>query len=145
MSYTIKSDSGVYILGQLGTEVQIYTQQLPMEHLIHHDGWNGTYETIVTSNCNEIIAFIYSSLEKPMEVYLINNINRLKSAQAITNENELFTRRNLPQTKVYKWINKDDHRMIEGILHYPPDKFEFQNLPLLVIIHGDPLEDQQVM
>ncbi|CAF5167371.1 unnamed protein product, partial [Rotaria sp. Silwood1] len=67
-------------------------------------------------------------------------INRLKSAQAITNENELFTRRNLPQTKVYKWINKDDHRMIEGILHYPPDKFEFQNLPLLVLIHGDPFQ-----
>ncbi|CAF1277647.1 unnamed protein product [Rotaria sp. Silwood1] len=138
MDYTAKPNSGVYILGQLGTEVQIYTQQSPMEDLIHHNGWNGTYESIISSHYNGTIAFVYSSLEKPMEVYLINSIDQLKSAQAITNENELFTRRNLPQTKVYKWINEDDHRVIEGILHYPPDKFEFKNLPLLVLIHGGP-------
>lgn len=136
--YTVKSDSGVYILGQLGTEVQIYTQQSPREDLIHHNGWNGTYESIVSSRTNGSIAFVYSSLDKPMEVYFINNIDQLKSAQAITNENNLFIRRNLPQTKVYSWINEDDHRVIEGILHYPPGKFESKNLPLLVLIHGGP-------
>jgi dipeptidyl aminopeptidase/acylaminoacyl peptidase len=136
--YTVKPNSGVYILGQLGTEVQIYTQQSPTEDLIRHIGWNGTYESIVSSNNNGSIAFVYSSLENPMEVYLINNINQLKSAEAITEENNLFTRRNLPQTKVYSWINEDDQRVIEGILHYPPGKFESKNLPLLVLIHGGP-------
>ncbi|CAF3828058.1 unnamed protein product [Rotaria sp. Silwood1] len=96
--YTIKHDSGVYILGQLGTEVQIYTEQSSTKDLIHHHGWNGTYESIVSSNKNGSIAFVYSSFEKPMEVYSINNIDQLKLAQAITNENDLFTRRNLPQT-----------------------------------------------
>ncbi|CAF3846872.1 unnamed protein product [Rotaria sp. Silwood1] len=136
--YTPKSDSSVYILGQLGTEVQIYTQRSPTEDLIYHNGWNGTYDLIVSSPNNRSIAFIYSSFEKPMEIYLIDNIDQLKLAQAITNENDLFTRRNLPKTKVYNWINEDDHRVIEGILHYPPEKFESKNLSLLVLIHGGP-------
>jgi dipeptidyl aminopeptidase/acylaminoacyl peptidase len=136
--FTAKHDSGVYILGQLGTRVQIYTQRSPTEDLIYHNGWNGTYESIISSRYDGAIAFVYSSSEKPMEVYFINNINQLKSAQAITNENNLFIQRNLPQTKVYNWINKDDQRVIEGILHYPPGKFESKNLPLLVLIHGGP-------
>ncbi|CAM4924182.1 unnamed protein product [Rotaria socialis] len=136
--YAIKYDFGVYILGQLGTEVHIYTQELSTNDLIHHHGWNGTYELIASSNENGPIAFVYSSLEKPMEVYFANNINQLKSARAITNENDLFNQRSLPQTKLYSWINEDDHRVIEGILHYPPGMFESKNLSLLVLIHGGP-------
>ena len=37
-AYTIKSDGSIYILGQLGTEVYIYTQKSPIENLIHHNG-----------------------------------------------------------------------------------------------------------
>jgi dipeptidyl aminopeptidase/acylaminoacyl peptidase len=73
-----------------------------------------------------------------MEIYLVNNINQLQSARAITNENKLFTERDLPQTKVYQWKNEEDHQIIEGMLHYPPGKFEAKNLPLLVLIHGGP-------
>ncbi|CAF1032121.1 unnamed protein product [Adineta steineri] len=136
--YTIESDAGVYILGQLGTEMQIYSQQLSKKDLIHHNGWNGTYESIVSSYNQRSIAFVYSSLEKPMEVYFVDNISQLISAKAITNENYLFTQRNLPKTKVYNWRNEDDHRIIEGLLHYPPEKFQSKNLPLLVLIHGGP-------
>lgn len=136
--YTNKNTSSVYILGQLGTQVHIYTQKLSSDILIEHIGWNGTYESIVSSNKTGSIAFIHSSSEKPMEIYFIENIDQLKSPRAITNENELFTRRNLPQTKLYQWRNEDDHRMIEGILHYPPEKFEAKNLSLLVLIHGGP-------
>ena len=73
-----------------------------------------------------------------MEVYCTNNIKSLSSVKAVTHENELFNQRNLPKTKVYNWTNKDDHEVIEGILHYPPGKFEFKNLPLFVHIHGGP-------
>ncbi|CAF4142804.1 unnamed protein product [Rotaria sp. Silwood2] len=61
--YTVKHDSDVYILGQLGTEVQIYTQPSSTKDLIHHHGWNGTYESIVSSNGNGSIAFVYSHLK----------------------------------------------------------------------------------
>ena len=136
--YTPSSNSGVYILGQLGTEVHVYTQRSSTDDLIHHIGWNGTHESIVSSNNNQSIAFVYSSFEKPMEVYFAKNIDQLTAARAITNENSLFTRRNLPHAKVYNWVNDDDQREIEGILHYPPGEFESKNLPLLVRIHGGP-------
>ncbi|CAF5160441.1 unnamed protein product, partial [Rotaria sp. Silwood1] len=59
-------------------------------------------------------------------------------AQSITYENKLFKERNLPKGTSYRWLNKDDGTEIEGILLYPPDKFQQKNLPLLVLIHGGP-------
>ncbi|CAF4201432.1 unnamed protein product, partial [Adineta steineri] len=138
--YTITSHGSLYILGQLGTEVQIYSQESLSSDLILHSGWNGTYESITVSNQNNFIAFIYSSTQNPMEIYITKYIGKLRSAQAITNENKLFTQRSLPQTTVYQWKNEDDHQMIEGLLHYPPGKFQTKNLPLLVFIHGGPYE-----
>ena len=136
--YAMKSDSSIYILGQLGTEVHVYSQDLSMKDLVYHNGWNGTYELIACSRKNQSIAFVYSSFERSMEIYLINDITELKSAQSITDENQLITERNLPKIEVYSWKNDDDHRTIEGILHYPPEKFQSKNLPLLVFIHGGP-------
>ncbi len=139
--YTAKSDGGVYILEQWKTDVFIFSQQSPTENLVAYPIWNGIYESIASSsNPNCSIAFVYSSSDRPMEVYCTNNISDRSSTRAITSENQLFTQRNLPQTKVYHWTNKDDHEVIdiEGILHYPPGKFESKNLPLLVLIHGGP-------
>ncbi|CAF4001423.1 unnamed protein product [Adineta steineri] len=139
-TYAITSHGSIYILGQLGTEVQIYSQESLSSDLILHSGWNGTYESITVSSQNNLIAFIYSSAQNPMEVYVTKHMDELRSAQAITNENKLFTQRSLPQTTVYQWKNEDDHQMIEGLLHYPPGKFQAKNLPLLVLIHGGPYE-----
>ena len=38
----------------------------------------------------------------------------------VTNENVDFNEYNLPESKSYKWINKDDNERIEGILNNPP-------------------------
>jgi len=54
----------------------------------------------------------------------------------ITNENQLFTQRNLPKGKSFQWINQQDQIEIERILLYLPDRFEQNNLPLLTLIHG---------
>ncbi|CAF2406897.1 unnamed protein product [Rotaria sp. Silwood2] len=140
MGYAMKNDDGVYILGQLGTEVHVYTQQSSTKNLIHHNGWNGTYRSIVSSRNTNSIAFVYSSFEKPMEVYFINNIAQLQSLLAITNFNRLFTERDLPQAKAYSWKNEDYNQMIEGLLHYPPGQFQSKNLPLFVLIHGGPAD-----
>ncbi|UJR20189.1 hypothetical protein I4U23_023321 [Adineta vaga] len=131
---------GVAFSGQLSTEVQIYTQRLANTELNRLNGWNGTYENIVTSSSGKssTVAFIHSSFEKPQEVYFIDQIDQLNTAQQLTYENKLFTERNLPKGKAYRWTNKDDQTEIEGILVYPPDKFEEKNLPLFVLIHGGP-------
>ncbi|CAF1641722.1 unnamed protein product, partial [Adineta ricciae] len=131
---------GVAILGQLGTEVQVYHQQSIDAVINKLMGWNGTYEKMVTfpGDNSSAIAFIHSSFEKPQEVYFVDRIDQLNAARQITNENQLFTERNLPKGKPYRWTNKDDGTEIEGILLYPPDKFEQKNLPLYVLIHGGP-------
>ena len=56
--YVIRSDGGVYILGQLRTEVQIYLQQSASEAVIPLIGWNGTYESLRISRQGHLAAFI---------------------------------------------------------------------------------------
>jgi dipeptidyl aminopeptidase/acylaminoacyl peptidase len=131
---------GVVILGQLSTEVQVYTQLSVSADLIKQNGWNGTYQNIATasSSNSSTIVFIHSSYETPQEVYFIDNINQLTMSHVVTSENKLFTERNLPKGKSYQWVNEDDRTKIEGVLLYPPDKFEQKNLPLFVLIHGGP-------
>ncbi|CAF3061026.1 unnamed protein product [Rotaria sp. Silwood2] len=136
--YTVRPHGGVYILGQQGTNTFIYTQSSPMNYSILHQGWNGTYESLSSSTESSSLAFVYSAFGKPKEVYLVDNINDLQSAKAITNDNELFTQRDLPQAKIYRWTSSEDERNIEGVLYYPPGKFESKNLPLFVLIHGGP-------
>ncbi|CAF2069654.1 unnamed protein product [Rotaria magnacalcarata] len=140
MGYTIRSQGGVYILGQLGVNVQIYVQQSSSKFVMLQHGWEGTYQLIssATSPHSLSIAFAHSSFESALEVYFVEHINQLYVAKAVTCENQLLRERNLPRAKVYRWINSEDDRTIEGILHYPPEKFECKNLPLFVLIHGGP-------
>lgn len=131
---------GVVILGQLSTEIQVYTQASPTADLIKQNGWNGSYQNIATASIgnSSTIAFVHSSYQKAQEVYFAENINQLSMAQPVTDENQLFSERSLPQGKTYRWINEDDGTEIEGVLLYPPGKFEQKNLPLFVLIHGGP-------
>ncbi|CAF4304120.1 unnamed protein product, partial [Adineta steineri] len=139
ISYTMKSDGGVYILGQLGITVQIYSQITPKNKSILHDGWNGSYPLISSSTTAvNSIAFVFTSFTKAEEAYFITDINQLKSAVPITNENNEYDQIHLPECQVYRWKNNEDNQTIEGILHYPPGKFQQKNLPLLVLIHGGP-------
>ena len=133
-------EDGVAILGQLSTEVQVYTQQSPKSELISRLGRRGTYEaiTVVAVGGTSTIAFIHSSFDVPQEIYVADRIDRLTDARPVSHVNRLFTQRNLPKGASYRWRNDDDGVEVEGVLHYPPDKFEQKNLPLLVLIHGGP-------
>jgi dipeptidyl aminopeptidase/acylaminoacyl peptidase len=51
----------------------------------------------------------------------------------------LFTERALPQGKPYRWT-ADDGTSVEGMLIYPPGKFEQKNLPMFTLIHGGPAD-----
>ena len=83
--------------------------------------------------------FVYSSLGKPGEVYLADTSDKLDQAQAITSFNKLFTERELPQGKPYQW-KADNGTAVEGMLVYPPGKFEAKHLPMLTLIHGGPAD-----
>lgn len=130
---------GVFATGRIGTEVQVYSQSRPDSTFSKLTGWPGTYELISTAEHSPRIAFLHSSLEQPTEVYVADSVEEMQSARPITSFNKLFTERDLPKGKPYRWT-ADDGAAVEGMLMYPPGKFEAKDLPLFVFIHGGPAD-----
>jgi dipeptidyl aminopeptidase/acylaminoacyl peptidase len=136
--YSVTAD-GVLASARLGTEVAIYSVAQPAQSLHKLTGWEGTYEILSTTPHSQRIAFVYSSLQKPAEVYLADSADKLDQARPITSLNHLLAERDLPQGKPYRW-KADDGTTVEGMLIYPPGKFESKNLPLFTFIHGGPAD-----
>lgn len=130
-------DGGLLVAGRIGTEVQSYFQAGPSSALTKLPGWPGTYDHLATALHSPRVAFVYSSLHKPAEVYVAESAERISEAQAITSFNHLFTERELPQGKPYRWT-ADDGTRVEGMLIYPPGKFGAKGLPMFTFIHGGP-------
>jgi dipeptidyl aminopeptidase/acylaminoacyl peptidase len=136
--YTVAPD-GVLAAARLGTEVAVYSVAQPGQSLHKLNGWEGTYEILSTSAHSPRVAFVYSSLQKPAEVYLAESADKLDQARPITSLNHLFTERDLPQGKPYRW-KAEDGTTVEGMLIYPPGKFEAKGLPMFTFIHGGPAD-----
>ncbi|HZQ18202.1 MAG TPA: prolyl oligopeptidase family serine peptidase [Terriglobales bacterium] len=136
--YSVSAD-GPLASGRLGTEVQMYSAAQPSQSFKKVGAWAGTYEGLSTVQHSPRIAFIYSSLSKPPEVYLAESTADFHHAKPITSFNALFTQRELPQGKPYRW-KADDGTTVEGMLIYPPGKFEAKNLPMFTFIHGGPAD-----
>ena len=136
--YTVAADN-VLASARLGTEVSMYSVGQPIQSLHKLNGWEGTYEILSTTPHSQRIAFVYSSLQKPAEVYLAQSPDKLDQARPITSLNHLFTERDLPQGKPYRW-KADDGTTVEGMLIYPPGEFESKKLPMLTFIHGGPAD-----
>jgi dipeptidyl aminopeptidase/acylaminoacyl peptidase len=135
--YAVTGD-GVLTSERLGTEVQMYSASAPSGlHLVSN--WPGTFENISAAAHSPQVAFVYSALDRPTEVYLADSPAELKQARPITSFNKLFTQRTLPRGKPYRW-KADDGTAIEGMLIYPPGKFEAKHLPMFTFIHGGPAD-----
>jgi dipeptidyl aminopeptidase/acylaminoacyl peptidase len=135
--YTITPDGGVLATGQLGTEVQTYFQPKVSAPFSKQFGGAGRYAHLAAALHSQRIAFVHSAIEEPTEVYLADSSDALQSARPITSFNKLFTERDLPKAKPYRWT-ADDGTAIEGMLMYPPGKFEARHLPTFVFPHGGP-------
>ncbi len=131
--------NGVVVAARLGTEVQMYTAANPADSLHIFAGQKGTYEELSTGARSLRAAFVYSSLAQPAEVYLAEGPNLLTTARPITNFNRAFAEKDLPQGKPYQW-KADDGTAVEGMLIYPPGKFDAKHLPTLTFIHGGPAD-----
>jgi dipeptidyl aminopeptidase/acylaminoacyl peptidase len=140
--YAVAADT-VLASARLGTEVSAYSVTEPNQLLHKLNGWDGTYATLSTTAHSPRIAFVYSSLQKPTEVYLADSADKLAQARPITSFNKLFTERDLPQGKPYRW-KADDGTTVEGMLIYPPGidpaKPAARHLPLFTFIHGGPAD-----
>jgi dipeptidyl aminopeptidase/acylaminoacyl peptidase len=136
--YTVSS-GGVLAAARLGTEVPIYSVSEPRQSLQKLNSWPGTYEILSATTHSPRIAFVYSSLQKPAEIYLADSFDKLAEARPITSFNKSLAEKDLPQGKPYRW-KADDGTTIEGMLIYPPGKFEEKNLPMFTFIHGGPAD-----
>src|SRR5258708_542862 len=136
--YAVTADN-ILTSARLGTEVQMYSVTKPAESLHLLSNWPGTYEGISASAHSARVAFVYTSLGKPAEVYLADSTANLDQARPITSFNKVFTERDLPQGKPYQW-KADDGTTVEGMLIYPPGKFEAKHLPMFTLIHGGPAD-----
>jgi dipeptidyl aminopeptidase/acylaminoacyl peptidase len=134
--YTV-AGSSVLTSARIGTEVQMYAATKPTDSLRRLSGWEGTYADLSAAAHSPRLAFIYSSLGKPEEVYIAESTDKLDQARPITAFNKLFAERDLPQGKPYQW-KADDGTTVEGMLIYPPGKFEAKHLPMFTLIHGGP-------
>ena len=124
---------------RIGTEVQLYTGDAPNQPLKKLSDWSGTYEQISTVPSHTRVAFVYSSLSKPAEIYIADFPDKLDQARPITSFNKKLAEADLPQGKPYQW-KSDDGASVEGMLIYPPGKFEAKHLPMLTLIHGGPAD-----
>ena len=113
------STDGVVLTARLGTEVHVYTAADPVDSLHSILGQKGTYERLSTGPHTQRVAFQYSSLTQPTEVFLADEPGAVATARPITSFNKLFTERDLPQGKPYQW-KADDGTTVEGMLIYPP-------------------------
>jgi dipeptidyl aminopeptidase/acylaminoacyl peptidase len=137
--YALADNGTLLAPGMLGTETAMYQQSSPQEPFRKLEGWPGTYAHAVTAKASPRIAFTYSKVDKPTEVYIADSADKLKTARPITSFNKLFTERDLPTGKPVRWTS-DDGTPVEGMLLYPPGKFEAKNLRLFVLIHGGPMD-----
>ena len=140
--YSTASDK-VLVAARVGTEVAMYSVSQPSDPLHKLDSWPGTYEKLSTSAHSSRIAFQYSSLQRPTEIYLADTPDQIGNAHPITSFNEIFNQRALPRGKPYTWT-ADDGTIVEGMLIYPPGidpaSPTARHLPLFTFIHGGPFD-----
>ena len=137
VDYAVEPDGTLAVSARIGTEVQMYTVASAKGAFTKQAGVSGYYSDLATAEKSSRLVFVHSSLQQPQEVYLADSVDKLAQARPITMFNQLFTGRDLPQGKPYRWTS-DDGTPVEGMLMYPPGKFEQKNLPMLVLIHGGP-------
>ena len=125
--------------GMLGTQVQLYTLANACTEAKKISPWPGTYADLSTAAASPRVVFAFSRVHQPTELYLAESLDRLSDAKPITSFNRLFTERALPEAKPFQW-KADDGVTVEGMLLYPPGKFEDKNLRMLTLIHGGPID-----
>ena len=133
------TNNAVLTSARLGTEVQIYDSAQPSSQLHRLTNTPGTYGNVSAALHSPKVAFIYSSLGKPDEVYLADSATTLDQGRPITAFNRKLADADLPQGKPYQW-KADDGTAVEGMLIYPPGKFEAKHLPMFTLIHGGPAD-----
>ncbi len=134
--YALTPDGSVLGLGQLGTEVQVYSLTKNAAKISQA---SGTYGGLATAEQGSPVLFEHSTVDEGTELFFASDAAHLSSPQQITHLNTLFSERDLPRMKTYRWKTYDG-KTVEGVLLYPPGKFGERHLPMFTLIHGGPAD-----
>ncbi len=134
--YAVTPEGKVFGLGQLGTEVQVYSLAGKSVKLSDQAG---TYENLASSDRGSALLFQHSTIDQAPELFVASDAAHLNSAKQITSLNTLFASRELGRMKTYTW-KAPDGKTVEGVLLYPPGQFEAKHLRMLTLIHGGPAD-----
>ncbi len=137
--FEITQAGELLVPARLGTQVQVYQERSAASPFEKQPGWPGTYDTVAVASHSPRVALVYSSLQRPTEVYLADSTDKLAQARQITAFNKLFTERALPEGKPYRWT-ADDGSSVEGMLIYPPGHLGEKHMRMLTLIHGGPAD-----
>src|SRR5208283_4744462 len=91
--YALEGNGALLAPGMLDTQTALYQQTAPQAAFQKLEGWPGSYAHAGTAKNSPRIAFIYSEVDKPTEVYLAEGADKLSTARPITSFNKLFTER----------------------------------------------------
>ena len=135
--YALLPDGKLLALGQLATEVQMY--EVGRDKSVQVRGAPGSYEGLERSEGTPAVLIRHSTSDQPEELFLAPDAAHLAEARQITHLNTLFAQRDLPRMKTYRW-KAQDGRNVEGVLLYPPGRFDQKHLRMLTLIHGGPAD-----
>jgi dipeptidyl aminopeptidase/acylaminoacyl peptidase len=135
--YDVARDGSLIAAVTRRTQVQLSRLNMSDGKLAPVANWPGTYGDFSLARNSSRVAFVYSSLEHPTEVYIADSLDKMGAAHPITSFNKPFTERDLPRGVPFQW-KADDGTEVEGMLIYPPDKFGAKHLRMLTLIHGGP-------
>ena len=80
--YAVAADT-VLTSARVRTEVPMFAAAQPNQSLHKLNGWEGTYERLSATTHSSRFAFIYSSLQKPAEVYVHVTFTEATSGHAL--------------------------------------------------------------
>src|ERR1035438_8039987 len=84
MHYALADNGSLLAPGMLGTASALYRQASPQDAFRKLEGWPGTYGHAATATNSPRIAFTYSEVDKPTEVYIADSADMLATARPIT-------------------------------------------------------------
>jgi dipeptidyl aminopeptidase/acylaminoacyl peptidase len=135
--FTFLPDGRELALGLTGTETQLY--QIDGEKATRLPGLPGTYAGLESAAKSSAILVRYSTIDKPIQVYLASDPFHPDQLRPLTTFNPVFTERAQPNWQPYSW-KSEDGRTIEGVLLFPPGKKDAKHLRMLTLIHGGPAD-----
>lgn len=131
------ADGGILATGVTGVEQQLY--KIAGAHFTKISAQEGTYGGLDLAKQSKRVMLTHSAIGVPTQVFLADDVEHLAQAKPITNFNPIFEERAKVSWKPFQW-KSDDGKTVEGVLLYPPAKFEGKKLKMLTLIHGGPAD-----